>query len=61
MRFGIHWIELVATINVLGDNNGVISDYNKNSHLLSVNSSQVTFLGLYVRDMLGNIAIALGE
>jgi len=46
----------VVTINVLDDGDGVISDCNRNFYLLSVNSShEVTFLGLYVVAMLGNI------
>jgi len=49
-------------MKVLGDGDGVSSDSNRNSLLLSVNSShQVNFLGLYVVTMLGNIEIALDE
>jgi len=56
MRFGLHWVELLVTINVLNDGNGVDGDYNMNFQLLNVNSSQeVTFLGLHVVAMLGNI------
>jgi len=47
MRFGLHHVELVVTINVLDDGDGVISDYNRKFHLLSVNLlSEGTFLGL---------------
>jgi len=41
---------------------GLISDCNRNFHLFSVNSLQeVTFLGLYVVTILGNIMISVGE
>jgi len=46
MRFDVHWIELVATINAF----------------LSVNSLQkMTFLALHVVVMLENIVTALGD
>jgi len=52
----------VATINVLDDGVGMISDNIRSFHLLNVNSSQeVTFLGLHVVAILGNILIVLGE
>jgi len=52
----------VATINVLDDGNEVISDYNRNFHLSSVNSShKVTFLGFHVVAILGNIVTSAGK
>jgi len=52
----------MSTINVLDEVDGVISDYNRNFHLLNVTSLQeVTFLGLHVVTMLGNIVTTLGE
>jgi len=56
----------VATINALNDGDGVIylvtSDYNRNFYPLSENPSQkVTFLGLHVIAMLGNILTNLSE
>jgi len=52
----------VATINVLNDGDGVISDCNRNFHLLNVNSShKVTSLSHHIVAILGNIVIALGE
>jgi len=48
----------VATINVSNDGDGVISDYNRNFYLLSVNSLQeVTFLGFHIMAILENIVI----
>jgi len=65
MRFGLYYIELVATMNVLDDSDGVISDYYRNFHLMGIKTlKEVTFnLGLHVVIMLENIVIivALGE
>jgi len=48
--------------HVLSDGNGVISDYNSNFHLLSVNPLyKVTFIGLHVVTMLGNIVTTFSE
>jgi len=38
LRFGLHWVELVVTINVLDDGDEVISDCNRDFYLLTVNS-----------------------
>jgi len=52
----------VATIKVLDDGDGVISDCNRNFYLLSVNSlEEVTFLGLHIVAMVGNIVSVLGK
>jgi len=48
--------EIRATINVLGEKNEVISDHNRNFHLLSINSlHEATFLDLHVVAMFENI------
>jgi len=48
--------EIRATIDVLGEKNEVISDYNRNFHLLGINSlHDVTFLDLHVVAMFKNI------
>jgi len=52
----------VATVNLLNDGDGVISKFNTNIHVFNVNSSQeLTFVGLHVVAILGNIVFALGE
>jgi len=52
----------VATLHAWDDGDGVINNFNKNSHLLTVNSSQkATFSILHIVAMLGNIVIALRE
>jgi len=52
----------VATVNALGDGEGVISDSNRNFHLFSVNLLQeVTFLFLHVTAILENIVVMLGN
>jgi len=52
----------VATINVLNDGDGMISEYNRNfSFWLKFSSEGVLFLSLYVLAMLRNIVIALGK
>jgi len=49
-------------MNALNDGEGVISDYNWNFHLFSVNSLQgVTFLFLHVIAILENIVAKLGN
>jgi len=51
----------VATINIFDDNDGIISDYNRNFQLLNVNSlEEVTILGNRILAMLENIMSALG-
>jgi len=62
MRFKLHWVEIVVTINVLDDGDGVISDYNRIFHLSNVISQQeVTLLGLHVVLKLGTIVTIVGE
>jgi len=62
MTIGLHLLEIVAKINVLNDGNVMISDCNETFYLSSVNSlHEMTFLGLHVVSMLGNIVSTLGE
>jgi len=52
----------LAIINVSDDGDGVVNGCNRNFFLLNVNLlEEVTFLGMHVVVMLGNIVIALGE
>jgi len=61
MRFELIRVSLVATFNAKGNGEGVISDYNRNFHLSSLNSLQkIIFLFVQVMAMLENIVTTLG-